>query len=56
MSKQRTTDDIAISHEPPTPEEPATRFIDVHIYDYTPGPEAIESEPEARGSQPAYPW
>jgi hypothetical protein len=49
MNTNRTTDEIFTVAEPPMPEEQATRFVDVHIYDYEPEPEeppSIENQPE----------
>ncbi|MBA2395772.1 MAG: hypothetical protein H0V70_23850, partial [Ktedonobacteraceae bacterium] len=56
MNSNRTTDEIFVSAEPPTPEEhTTTRFVDVHIYDFEPEPEeagSIESQPEQETTPP----
>jgi hypothetical protein len=54
MSNNRTTDDIFTSAEHTTSREQATRFVDVHIYDYKPEePPSIESQPEQKLGTPS---
>lgn len=53
MNTNRTTDEIQVPAEPPRPEEPAMRFVDVHIYDYE--PEEVAGIESQRGPEPAPP-
>ncbi len=49
MSNNRTTDEIFAPTEQARVAEPATRFVDIHIYDYEPEPEepaCLESDQE----------